>query len=240
MKLKRLKIIVLLITLFSTYNVYAAETGSVESGAQTPQEAEALNKNKTILMGVDLDFSTDYASQYIDRHLVQVKLSYRYFFYPNKLRDKVKNGICLDFGFLYSTQTLSAEPEIGKAKALYFNSSVLYSLNSYRISVYHNLLFNIGLTANFFLSKIMTGGINDLWYPNYSMYSYRFAQVGILMEISYLVYSKNFKRAFVTGFIFKVLTDDLTPRFTTDGKYPKYSKLSFYFGVNYSLFFNSN
>ena len=54
MKLKRVKIIMLLIMLFSTYHVYAAETGSVESSVQTPQEAEALNKNRTILMGIEI------------------------------------------------------------------------------------------------------------------------------------------------------------------------------------------
>ena len=165
--------------------------------------------------------------------------SYRYYFFPNKLKDKVKNGICLDFGFLYSAQTLTADPAIGKAKALYFNSSVLYSLNSYRISVYHNLLFNIGFTANFFLSKILTGGINELWYPNYSMYSYRFAQFGILMELSYLIYSKDFKRAFVTGIIFKILTDDLSPRFSNIGFTPHGAKFSFYMGINFSLLFNT-
>ncbi len=240
MKLKRVKIIMLLIMLFSTYHVYAAETGSVESSVQTPQEAEALNKNRTILMGIDSGLSTDLVTPHITHPLVQWKLSYRYYFYPHKMQDKIKNGIVLDFGLLYSGQPLTAEPEIGKAKALYFNSSILYSLNSYRFSVYHNLLFNIGLTANFFLSKILTGGINELWYPNYSKYSYSFAQVGILMEISYLVYTKGFKRAFVFGFIFKGLTDDLSPRFTTDGKYPKYPILSLYLGFNLSLLFNSN
>lgn len=230
MKLKRVKIIMLLIMLFSTYNVYAAETGSIESSAQTPQVVEVLNKNRTILMGVDLGGSANVLQTnlhyHIARPMVQLGLSYRYYFYANKMPDKIKNGLCLDFGTMSSIQTDTKNPSIDKSSAWYFTSSVLYSLNSYGVSVYHNFLFNIGLNANFFLKKLKTVTANK---PGYS---YNFAQVGILMEIGYLVYTPGFKTAFIFKLIFKGLTNDISPH------YPYQSFM--YIGFSMSLLFNSN
>lgn len=215
---------ILLFLLLGTYNIYAEETGSVDS---TPQVAEVLNKNRTILMGFDVGGSGKWMET---RPLVQWKLSYSYYYYPNNIQDKIKNGICLDFGFIYSKDLEKYGSYFDKDSALYFTTSVLYSLNSYGFSVNHNLLFNIGLTANFFLKKLKTIPVRI---PGYS---YSFAQAGLLMEIGYARFVTGLKHVLVFKVIFKILTEDITPKHSAH----IYIYNFLYIGFTMSLLFNSN
>ena len=205
--------IVLILMLIVTVNALAAENSEENSNVQINRgETE---KNKLVLMGINFFSGSGNVIPLRDtsgfgRPIVQLSVAYRYYFYPVNFFEKRKNGLALDFGVLYSFQ-VGDKPPIGKEKALYFNSSVLYSLNTYGLSAYHHFLFNIGFTANIFLKKLKASDFFVYKYHEYVAYKYHFAQIGILMEIGYMVYTPDFQRSYVFKILFKCLTHDISP-----------------------------